>query len=333
MAARSGQKLKLFYIVDILRKFSDEEHPLTAAEICTKLAQYNVSAERKSVYNDLDQLVFYGFDIIKTRSPKSGFFLGAREFEIPEISLLTDAVKTAKFISPKKTRDLISKLEAMQSTYQVNNLNKGIYFDVDSKTKNEEIYYTIDTVSRAIDLKKQIKFKYYVRIINENKEIKISSSEKIISPYAMTWQDDHYYLIGNYEKYDNLIHLRIDRMHSAEITDKNSRNFSEVSDYETSFDVADYTKRLFGMHTGTFENIELKCSRDILEQVVDRFGDSIFITKLTDKTFNINYKAAVSEALVTWIINFGNKIEAMGPEKLREMIKLRLCSVMKLYED
>ncbi len=333
MAARSGQKLKLLYIVDILRKYSDEDHPISAAEICSKLSLFNVTAERKSVYNDIEQLIFYGYDIIKTRTPKAGFFLGSREFEIPEISLLTDAVKTAKFISAKKTRELISKLEAMQSVYQLNSLNKGIYFDVDSKTKNEEIYYTIDTVSRAIENKKQIKFEYNVRTINENKEITISSSQKIISPYAMTWQDDHYYLIGNYEKYDNLIHLRIDRMHKVEITDKNSRSFSEVSDYKSVFDVADYTKRLFGMHTGNIENIELKCSREILEQVVDRFGDSIFITKLTDKTFNINYKAVVSEALVTWIINFGNKIEAVSPENLREMVKERLYRVIELYEN
>ncbi len=333
MAARSGQKLKLLYIVDILRKYSDEDHPISATEICSKLALFNVTAERKSVYNDIEQLIFYGYDIIKTRTPKAGFFLGSREFEIPEISLLTDAVKTAKFISAKKTRELISKLEAMQSVYQLNSLNKGIYFDVDSKTKNEEIYYTIDTVSRAIENKKQIKFEYNVRTINENKEITISSSQKIISPYAMTWQDDHYYLIGNYEKYDNLIHLRIDRMHKVEITDKNSRSFSEVSDYKSVFDVADYTKRLFGMYTGNIENIELKCSREILEQVVDRFGDSIFITKLTDKTFNINYKAVVSEALVTWIINFGNKIEAVSPENLREMVKERLNRVIELYEN
>ena len=333
MAARSGQKLKLLYIVDILRKYSDEDHPISAAEICSKLSLFNVTAERKSVYNDIEQLIFYGYDIIKTRTPKAGFFLGSREFEIPEISLLTDAVKTAKFISAKKTRELISKLEAMQSIYQLNSLNKGIYFDVDSKTKNEEIYYTIDTVSRAIENKKQIKFEYNVRTINENKEITISSSQKIISPYAMTWQDDHYYLIGNYEKYDNLIHLRIDRMHKVEITDKNSRSFSEVSDYKSVFDVADYTKRLFGMYTGNIENIELKCSREILEQVVDRFGDSIFITKLTDKTFNINYKAVVSEALVTWIINFGNKIEAVSPENLREMVKERLYRVIELYEN
>ncbi len=333
MAARSGQKLKLLYIVDILRKYSDEDHPISAAEICSKLSLFNVTAERKSVYNDIEQLIFYGYDIIKTRTPKTGFFLASREFEIPEISLLTDAVKTAKFISAKKTRELISKLEAMQSVYQLNSLNKGIYFDVDSKTKNEEIYYTIDTVSRAIENKKQIKFEYNIRTINENKEITISSSQKIISPYAMTWQDDHYYLIGNYEKYDNLIHLRIDRMHKVEITDKNSRSFSEVSDYKSVFDVADYTKRLFGMYTGNIENIELKCSREILEQVVDRFGDSIFITKLTDKTFNINYKAVVSEALVTWIINFGNKIEAVSPENLRKMVKERLISVIELYEN
>lgn len=331
MAARSGQKLKLFYIIEILKKYTDEEHPMNATQICDKLSAYNVTAERKAVYNDIEQLIFLGFDIIKTRVPQSGFFLGSREFEIPEISLLSDAVKTAKFISVKKTRELVSKLDDMMSVYQVSSKKMGIYIDEDSKTKNEEIYYTIDTVSRAIENRKQVKFKYTLRKIGDNKQIETDTAERTVSPYALTWQDDHYYLIGNYEKYDNLIHLRIDRMHAAEETEFPIRPFSEVSDYKNYFDVADYTKRLFGMFGGKIEEIELKCSKDMLEQVLDRFGENIFISKLTEKTFNFTYSAAVSDALVTWIINFGDKIEAVKPESLRNMIKDRITSINGIY--
>lgn len=333
MAARSGQKLKLFYIIEILKKYTDEEHPMNATQICDKLSAYNVTAERKAVYNDIEQLIFLGFDIIKTRVPQSGFFLGSREFEIPEISLLSDAVKTAKFISVKKTRELVSKLDDMMSVYQVSSKKMGIYIDEDSKTKNEEIYYTIDTVSRAIENRKQVKFKYTLRKIGDNKQIETNTAERTVSPYALTWQDDHYYLIGNYEKYDNLIHLRIDRMHAAEETETPIRPFSEVSDYKNYFDVADYTKRLFGMFGGKIEEIELKCSKDMLEQVLDRFGENIFISKLTEKTFNFTYSAAVSDALVTWIINFGDKIEAVKPKSLRNMIKDRITSINGIYGD
>lgn len=331
MAARSGQKLKLFYIIEILKKYTDEEHPMNATQICDKLSAYNVTAERKAVYNDIEQLIFLGFDIIKTRVPQSGFFLGSREFEIPEISLLSDAVKTAKFISVKKTRELVNKLDDMMSVYQVSSKKMGIYIDEDSKTKNEEIYYTIDTVSRAIENRKQVKFKYTLRKIGDNKQIETNTAERTVSPYALTWQDDHYYLIGNYEKYDNLIHLRIDRMHAGEETEFPIRPFSEVSDYKNYFDVADYTKRLFGMFGGKIEEIELKCSKDMLEQVLDRFGENIFISKLTEKTFNFTYSAAVSDALVTWIINFGDKIEAVKPKSLRNMIKDRITSINKIY--
>ena len=333
MAARSGQKLKLFYIIEILKKYTDEDHPMNATQICDKLSAYNVTAERKAVYNDIEQLIFLGFDIIKTRVPQSRFFLGSREFEIPEISLLSDAVKTAKFISVKKTRELVGKLDEMMSVYQVSSKKMGIYIDEESKTKNEEIYYTIDTVSRAIENKKQIKFNYTLRKIGDNKQIEAIISERTVSPYALTWQDDHYYLIGNYEKYDNLIHLRIDRMHAAEETEIPIRPFYEVSDYKNYFDVADYTKRLFGMFGGKIEEVELKCSKDMLEQVLDRFGENIFISKLTDKSFNFTYSAAVSDALVTWIINFGNKIEAVKPEQLRTMIKNRINSLNEIYGD
>ena len=126
MAARRGQKLKLLYILDILRKYTDEEHPMNATDICKELEKLSVTAERKSVYDDIEQLIYYGADIIKTRVPKNGFYLGSREFELPEIFLLTDAVRAAKFISTKKTRTLISKLDSMLSVYQLNNRTKKI---------------------------------------------------------------------------------------------------------------------------------------------------------------------------------------------------------------
>lgn len=332
MAARSGQKLKLIYIADIFKKCTDEEHPISAAEICDKLAALGVTAERKAIYDDIQQLILYGYDIIKTRTPKNGFFLASREFETSEIYLLCDAVKTAKFISAKKTRELVSKLEGMLSIYQSTDKLNAVFIDYKSKCQNEEIFYSIDAIDRAIAAHKKISLKYGVRTLGSNREIKTEYKERVISPYALTWQDDHYYLIGNYEKYDNLIHLRVDRMRKVKELDVSARPFSEVSEYKDTFDVADYTKKLFGMFGGKTEEIELICSKSILEIIADRFSQDIFIRNLTEDTFTVTVKAAVSDALITWIMNYGDKIKVSKPSYLIEKIRDRAEEIIKIYD-
>ena len=153
----------------------------------------------------------------------------------------------------------------------------------------------------------------------------------LISPYALTWQDDHYYVIGNYEKYDNLLHLRLDRMYKVEITDMPQRHYSEVSEYTDRFDTPDYTSKLFGMHGGEMCEIELCCSKKITEQVADRFGEDIFIKKVTDEDFCFTVRAALSDALVSWVISYGDRVKVLSPERLRDMILQRTEQVLKLY--
>ena len=332
MAVRRGQKIKLLCILDILKKYSDEEHPVNAALICNELDKLGVSAERKAIYDDIEQLTDYGFDIIKTRFPRTGYFLAAREFETPEIYLLADAVRTAKFITPKKTRELVAKLQNMLSVYQTGGIENGIYIDTELKCNNEEIFYNIDTISRAIKNNKKIVFKYGVRTLGQDRQIKTEYKERIISPYAQTWQDDHYYLIGNYDKYDNLAHFRIDRIRSVDITDENARPFNEVCGYTDVFDVADYTKRLFNMYGGKNEEIDFACKKELLEQVADRFGDKIFIRNVTNTHFSFTANAVVSEAFITFVMNYGDKIEVKSPEYVREMIKNRAEKILNIYK-
>ncbi len=330
--ARRGQKVKLLYIIKILSELTDDEHPLSATEICEKLAAYDVTAERKAIYDDIECLISFGYDIIQTRIPKNGYFLASRDFELPEVFLLGDAVRTAKFISEKKTRELTKKLDNLVSKYQAKSNLRGIYIDPSSKTHNEELFYNIDSINTAIEQGKKIKFTYSKKTLREGRQIITESKTRIVSPYAMTWQFDYYYLIGNYEKYNNLMNLRIDRIHSVEILDEPVRHFSEVSDYRDVFDVADYTKKLFGMFGGNTQEIKLRCNNKILEQVTDRFGDSIFITNVTDQSFDFTVKAAVSDALVTWITNYSDMIEVLRPEELREKIIDRVEKIMKVYK-
>lgn len=333
MAARSGQKLKILYIIKILTELTDELHPLSADEICAKLSGYGVTAERKSIYNDIECLIDFGYDIVKTRTPKNGYFLASREFELPEIYLLIDAVRTADFISERKTRQLVKKFNNMLSAYQAKHTSSGIYIGGSNKTNNEEIFYNIDTLNTAIQMGKKVSLKYEHRRLGENREIAIDVKEHRVSSYAMTWQDDHYYLIGNNEKYDNLMHMRIDRIKKVELTAENSRHFSEVSDYTDTFDVADYTTKLFGMFGGEIAKIKIRCKKYILEQLTDRFGENIFFTNVTEDTFDISVDAVISEGLVTWIMNYGDKLQIIEPQSLKEKITERAEKILNIYKN
>ena len=332
MPRDTSQKLKILLVLEILKKYSDEETPLNASDIAEYLDKVGITAERKAIYSDLAALEDYGYDIVKTTTPKKGWFLGEREFEIPEVRLLSDAVRSAKFISVKKTRDLLKKLNGLMSDQQAKQSENGIYFAATAKSANEGIYYNIDKLNRAILQKKQVVIQHFSRRFDEERNICRSVKEMTINPYALCWQDDHYYLIGNYNKYDNLIHLRLDRILKVEITDAPVRSFREVSDYTDFFDTADYVEKLFGMYGGEQFAVELCCDKKITEQVIDRFGEDIFITKVTPETFHVKINAAVSDALVTWIMHYGEELRVENPPQLKEMVRQRAEKILENYK-
>ena len=331
MEARASQKLKLLYIVNILKEQTDEEHPLNASEICEKLEGYGITAERKAIYSDIDALVDFGYDIINTRVPRRGYFLASRDFELPEIYLLSDAVRSADFVSPKKTRELIAKLDAMLSVHQAKKREKGIFINPKQKCNNEEIYYSIDKISEAIVKHKKVTLKYFQRSLTENRQIETLYKDMVVSPYALIWQNDHYYLVANNQKYDNLMHLRLDRMKGVEISTENWRHFSEVSPYTDSFDIADYTAKTFNMFGGKEEKIELRCNKKMLEQIIDRFSEEIFIYKVTDTTFSFSANAIISEGLIGWLLQFGTDIEVVSPRILRDSVAEKITALGELY--
>lgn len=329
MGARTNQKTKLLHIIEILEKYSDDENPINATELCDRLGALGVSAERKAIYNDIDTLIDFGYDIIKTRTPRFGYFMASRRFELPEVYLLSDAVRSAEFITPKKTRELIAKLDSMLSENQARKREKGIYINGKSKCKNEEIYYSIDKLSSAIEDKKQVKLIYCQRALEEGKKIVSREKTLTVSPYALIWENDKYYLVCNNQKYDNLMHLRLDRIKKVEVLGFSARHFSEVSEYTEYFDVADYTSKTFNMYSGETEDIELKCSKKILEQIIDRFSDEIFIYKVTEDTFSFSVNAVKSRGLISWILQYGADIEVISPESL----KMDLIKTVKEIKD
>ena len=328
---KSSNKLKMLCLIDILETMTDEEHPMSALGICNELEKRGVTAERKSIYRDISTLIEHGCDIVYTRSPHPGYFIASRNFELAEVKMLADAVQSAGSITSSKTSELIGKLGSLVSKYQFEEISSQVYIDKRVKNSNEEIYYNIDIINKAISKNKKIRFKYIRRSIADNK-IESSIKDMIISPYAMIWSNDHYYLIGNNEKYNNLIHLRIDRMKNVKIMISGARPFSEVSDYTDKFDAADYAGRTFNMFGGTKQTVELRCSNIMLEQIIDRFGDNVPLRKSGSDHFVLYVDALISEGLISWIMQYGANIEVLAPRELRESISERIIAMTSLYK-
>ncbi len=335
MANKGYTKLKLLYILDYLQKNSDEEHPVGAEEIIEMLKEKGIECERKSIYSDVQSLKEYGLDVITVRYPKTGYCICTRDFELPELRLLIDAVQAANFITAKKTKELIKKIGTLCSASQAKTLEKQVYIEKRHKRKNEEIYYNIDIINRAIGSGKQIKFIYGKRKLDENgTEVITEEKELCVSPYALIWSNDHYYMVANNQKYDNLMHTRIDRMKKVEIVSTNARSFSEVSPYSKFFDSADYSGKIFNMFSGDTQALEISCDSSILEEMLDRFGEDLTIKAEADgATFILKTKCVISEGLVSWIMQFGKKIKVVSPESLKEQIAERARDILSCYEE
>ena len=331
MAGKQNSKLKLLYLKDIFMKYSDEEHILNAMDIAEHLLQYGIECERKSIYKDIDILIEYGLDIIKTTKPKNGYFLASREFEIAELRLINDAIQSAGFISKKKTTSLLNKTDSLLSIYQADRLKGQVFIDRRNKCTNEEIFYNIDALDTAIKNEKKVRLNYSRRKLDEKYTAANESREFKLSPYALVWSNDHYYLIANNEKYDNLMNLRIDRIKKVEILDSPRRHISEVSEYKNSFDTADYVSKTFNMFSGRPEMTQLKCKTEILEEMLDRFGEKISIKKSEDGWFYVYDELFVNDGLASWIMQFGDKIEVIYPAVLKSMIKSKSEAILRMY--
>lgn len=332
MAGKQGSKIKLLAVLEILWNCSDDDHVLTANEICEKLEEYNIIAERKSIYADIDNLCKFGVDIVNTKSPSRGFFLASRQFQVAEVRLLADAVQAANFITSKKAKALKEKLYGLLSNSQADIIDKQIITESKLKCTNEELYYTIDTINCAIKDEKKIEFKYIKRRMTERTTSGTEEKSFIVSPYALIWNDDRYYLVSNNSKYDNLMHTRLDRMGKVTILEEKVRSFTEVSEYKGTFDAADYACKHLNMFTGSVKNIELRCSNAIIDDILDRFGCDIPLCMDGEGYFIIRVKTAVSRGLVSWILQYGADIEVRSPKDLVNDVKEKAKSIWILYE-
>lgn len=332
MSNQYNQKLKILYLLKDLLENSDENHPIDAEELMLYLHNRGIDCERKSIYRDIAILKEFGYDILKTKTPKSGYYIGVRDFELAEVRLLCDAVSAANFISKKKTKQLLGKIYTLASKSQADKIKNQVYVDSRPKSANEQIYYTIDKLDTAIQSNCQVEIVYRKRKISNSNRAEYEEKRHTVSPYALIWSNDHYYLVGNNRNYTNLMVTRVDRIKSVEILNYTPRiKFSDVSEYKNSFDSADFANKHFNMFAGESQEIELVCDNSIVENILDRFGEGTKIKKFSDEKFKINVELAVNDGLVSWILQFGKNIEVKSPPELKKMVLERIEEINSVY--
>lgn len=312
MAKSSNQKLKLIYLARILQEKTDEEHGLTMQQLIDELARYDVKAERKSIYDDIEALSYIGMDVLKeTSGGKTEYKLVSRTFELAELKLLVDAVQSSKFITRKKSESLIRKIEELASTYQARKLARNVHVANRIKTMNESIYYTVDDIHSAIYQGKKITFQYFKW--NEKGEKALRRDGKVykVSPWALTWDDENYYLVAFDSEAGMIKHYRVDKMVKLKVCDEKR----EGEDHFKNFDMALYSRKTFGMYSGSDEQVTLRCMNPMADPIIDRFGQDVLMRPVAgEDAFDVTVKVSVSPVFLTWVMNFGGDIRIIGPQ-------------------
>lgn len=331
MAKSTGQKLKLLYIAKLLTETTDENHPVSTADIIAYLEEQGIHSERKSIYDDIEKLCDFGYDIIQVQSRLGGgYYMAGRDFELAELKLLVDAVQASRFITTRKSRALIKKLELLAGKHDAGKLQRQVYVAGRIKTENENIYYSVDSIHRAIQENKQISFQYLDW--NLKKElVPRANGEKKASPWALIWREENYYLAA-YDSVEGIMkHYRVDKMGQVKVLKASREGMEQFA----KVDLSDYTNQTFGMFGGEEQTVTLQFPNRLAGVVMDRFGREVDIRPMTDRVFRIRARVAVSGQFFGWLSGIGREAVVVAPASVREQYRKWLediVATMRLTE-
>jgi predicted DNA-binding transcriptional regulator YafY len=321
-----NQKLKQLYLMKILLEQSDDEHPMSINDLIAELRQYGITSERKSLYADIERLTEFGIDVVRQKTNTYGYFVGDRQFELAELKLMVDAVQSSRFIPVKKSAELIKKIAALGSVHQAKQLNRHVFVDGQPKTINESVYYNVDSIHAAINGRRKISYKYFDYNAKKRRAYRKSGELYIQTPVALCWKDDSYYLIAYSAKHDGFAHYRVDRMSNVSVLDEPCDDIGREK-----FNIAEYTKKIFGMYVGELVRATLSFDLSLMNVVIDRFGRDIYITEETDGWITINAEVSASPVFLGWLLQFGSRAKVIAPDSLIEEMKALLSDAAKNY--
>lgn len=318
MAKSENQKQKILVLLDLFKSKTDEEHGVTTSDIIDYLAEHGIKAERKTVYADLNTLKEYGYEISKEKKDGNYYYtLLDRDFQLPELKLLVDAVQASKFISAKKSSELIKKIENLASVYQAKQLQRQVFVSNRIKTNYENVYYNVDELNLAINENRKIKFDYYEWNLSKEMVLRKNGHKNDISPWSLAWDDENYYLVAFDGNSGIIKHYRVDKMRKIEILDEARDGREEFEE----FDAAKYAKKVFGMFTGDEQRVKIQFANKLIGVVIDRFGQDIMIIPKGVDQFVVNVNVKVSNMFLGWIIGLGYGAKILEPESVVDEVK------------
>ena len=323
-----NQKIKILYLMRVFLEQTDEEHPMSVKELITYLNNLGISAERKTVYDDIETLRNFGMDILNRREKPAGFYLASREFELPELKLLVDAVQSSRFITSRKSRQLIGKLESLASVYEARQLRRQVFVENRIRTMNESVYYSIDEIQRALNEDRQISFQYCEWTVEKELRLKKNGERYLVSPWGLVWQNENYYLVAYDEKCEKVKHYRVDKILQIQIENQ-PRDGKEIF---KNYDTGELTSRTFGMFGGREETICLEAHNRLVGVVLDRFGRDIMIHRKDSEHFKTLIRVNVSGQFFGWIASLGPDAVIASPDDVRDRYREFLEKSLSNYK-
>ncbi len=329
MAKSSNQKLKLLYIMKYLLEETDEDNPVTTANIIDMLAGVGIKAERKSIYENIEDLRLFGIDIENIGSGRSsGYYIASRDFEMPELKLLVDAVQSSKFITRTKSDKLIKKIEGLTGKYQAQQLQRQVFVSNRIKHDNESIYYNVDEIHTAINADRKLSFFYFDWTPEKTKKHHHNGKRYVISPWALSWDDENYYMIGYDSDADMIKHYRVDKMEKISACEEHREGRERFSE----FDMAVYSKKVFGMFGGEEKTVSIRFADEFAGVVIDRFGRDAMIIPGKDGYFTVRVSAFVSPLFYSWVFGFGKGAKIISPPEVQKEFRDMAEAVLGEYK-
>lgn len=329
MPKGTNQKFKLYRLAQIMMKKTDEEHYITMPEIKEALAEYDITADRKSLYNDLRDLEILGIEVEGEQDGnRYRYHVVNRPLELPELKLLVDAIQSSKFITEKKSNSLIKKLETMVSEYDAQKLQRQVYVSGRIKAMNESIYYTVDAIHNAISENKKIRFQYFQWNVKKEPQLRHGGAWYHISPWGLSWDDENYYLVGFDSEAGLIKHFRVDKMLRIALSNENR----EGREHFKKLDMADYARKSFGMFGGEEETVKLQVSNGLAGVIIDRFGKDVMMIPVDEDHFNVSVDVRVSRQFLGWVFSLGESVRILGPEAVVDQMKAETQRLIGQYD-